>query len=192
MYESDNSMRRRNMIVQIQDYVIHWRNYPGTAHTVFCEIFIHGKKSRVATHFMDKDKPETQTRSSLGRINALITGSQGNDWLSAPTPSKRGKYCVVVIMNDAKNLQQPTSSCTYGVQQVRRHMNAYLIQRTQLAIWTKSLSSLSTTQMKTKTPSLFSGSSLVQQPSLSQTGTPLRGPRNRRVCGDLLCLLRFS
>ncbi|KAF7353797.1 hypothetical protein MVEN_01065200 [Mycena venus] len=69
-------------------YAVHWRNHPGTAHTVFCEIFIHGKKTRVATHFMDKDKPETQTRSSLGRINPLITGNQNNDWLTAPAPSK--------------------------------------------------------------------------------------------------------
>lgn len=84
-----NTMSTSVSLPKGTDYAIHWRNHPGTAHTVFCEIFAQGKKNRVATHFMDKDKPETQTRSSLGRINGLITKSQNNDWLTAPAPSKQ-------------------------------------------------------------------------------------------------------
>ncbi|KAF8191582.1 hypothetical protein K438DRAFT_1830759 [Mycena galopus ATCC 62051] len=82
------------------DYAVHWRNHPGTTHTVFCEIFVQGKKTRIATHFMDKDKPETQTRSSLGRINTLLTKSNNNDWLRTPTPSSRA--CVELHIRRAK------------------------------------------------------------------------------------------
>ncbi|KAJ7684441.1 hypothetical protein DFH06DRAFT_7052 [Mycena polygramma] len=70
------------------DYSINWRSHPGTTHTVFCEIFVQGKKTRVATHFMDKDKPGTQSRSSLGRISPEVLGTQNNDWLQAPSPLK--------------------------------------------------------------------------------------------------------
>ncbi|KAJ6497097.1 hypothetical protein C8R47DRAFT_1113815 [Mycena vitilis] len=69
-------------------YSINWRSHPGTTNTVFCEIFVQGKKIRVATHFMDKDKPETQCRSSLGRISPEVLGTQNNDWLLAPPPLK--------------------------------------------------------------------------------------------------------
>ncbi|KAK7035884.1 hypothetical protein R3P38DRAFT_2909533 [Favolaschia claudopus] len=71
------------------EYAVHWRNCPGSLHTAFCEIFVHSKKTRVATHFMHSDKPDTQARSSLGRISPLVTGTQNNDWLKAPTPSKQ-------------------------------------------------------------------------------------------------------
>ncbi|KAJ7184490.1 hypothetical protein C8R46DRAFT_1064211 [Mycena filopes] len=73
------------------EYVIHWRNYPGTFHTTFCEVFvpIKGEPARIATHFMDKDKPETQIRSSFGRVNSGLIETQNNDWLIAPG-SKKG------------------------------------------------------------------------------------------------------
>ncbi|KAJ6469013.1 hypothetical protein C8R47DRAFT_800456 [Mycena vitilis] len=48
-----------------QLYSINWRSHPGTTNTVFCEIFVQGKKIRVATHFMEKDKPETQSPFSI-------------------------------------------------------------------------------------------------------------------------------
>ncbi|KAJ7042061.1 hypothetical protein C8F04DRAFT_115416 [Mycena alexandri] len=73
------------------EYAINWGRYPGTEHTVFCEIFIpiKGRDVRIATHFMDKDKPETQIRSSFGRVNSTLIGTKNNDWLIAPGPSKK-------------------------------------------------------------------------------------------------------
>ncbi|KAJ6500703.1 hypothetical protein C8R45DRAFT_925226 [Mycena sanguinolenta] len=75
-------------LISTSDYAVHWRSHPGTTHTVFCEIFVQGKKTRVATHFMDKDKQETQTRSSLGRISPVVTKSKNNNWLKS-SPSKQ-------------------------------------------------------------------------------------------------------
>ncbi|KAJ6546832.1 hypothetical protein B0H19DRAFT_242998 [Mycena capillaripes] len=70
---------------QRMDYAVHWRNHPGTAHTVFCEIFVSGKKTPVATQFMDESMPETQYRSSIGRIDTI----RSQDWLQAPAPSNQ-------------------------------------------------------------------------------------------------------
>ncbi|KAJ7771447.1 hypothetical protein B0H16DRAFT_1513586 [Mycena metata] len=38
---------------------------------------------------MDKDKPETQNRSSFGRVNAALIGTKNDSWLIAPAPSKK-------------------------------------------------------------------------------------------------------
>ncbi|KAJ7631971.1 hypothetical protein DFH06DRAFT_1479812 [Mycena polygramma] len=83
-----NTLTTSTSLPKETDYAINWRSHPGTTHTVFCEIFVQGKKIRVATHFMDKDKPETQSRSSLGRISPQVLGTQNNDWLKAPPPTK--------------------------------------------------------------------------------------------------------
>ncbi|KAJ7771445.1 hypothetical protein B0H16DRAFT_1513573 [Mycena metata] len=86
------------------EYAINWRKHPGTAHTVFCEIFIpiKGKDVRLATHFMDKDRPETQTRSSFGRVNSTLIGTKINDWLIAPAPSSSKKAFVELRIRRAQ------------------------------------------------------------------------------------------
>ncbi|KAJ7118931.1 hypothetical protein C8R44DRAFT_789669 [Mycena epipterygia] len=78
------------------EYVVRWRNFPGTAHTVFCEVFIPHKKKkhfRVSTNFMDKDKAETQTRSSQGRLSCPFTPL---DWLESPEPAEEGYVALEI------------------------------------------------------------------------------------------------
>ncbi|KAF7359144.1 hypothetical protein MSAN_01256000 [Mycena sanguinolenta] len=105
------------------DYAVHWRSHPGTTHTVFCEIFVHGKKTRVATHFMDKDKPETQTRSSLGRISPVVMKSKNNNWLTmkAPTASKKAPSHVELHIWQAKDT--PIHECRPDPRDLGGHLD---------------------------------------------------------------------
>ncbi|KAJ7891261.1 hypothetical protein B0H14DRAFT_2688366 [Mycena olivaceomarginata] len=119
-----NTISTSVSLVKGTDYVIHWRNYPGTAHTVSVKYLFTGRKAVSQTHFMDKDKPETQTRSSLGRINALITGSQGNDWLSAPTPSKR----AYVELHIRRATGTPTHECVPNPADPAGHLDEIAIE----------------------------------------------------------------
>ncbi|KAJ7148931.1 hypothetical protein C8R43DRAFT_1007695 [Mycena crocata] len=71
------------------EYVLRWRNHPGTAHTAFCEVFIPHRANRhfrVAMHFMDKEKIETQERSSHGRLVGAF--GRNNGWFQMPAKKK--------------------------------------------------------------------------------------------------------
>ncbi|KAJ7144918.1 hypothetical protein C8R43DRAFT_1108761 [Mycena crocata] len=87
------------------NYSLFWRSSPGTTHTALCEIFVlhQGTYLRVGSHFMDKEKPETQCRSSKGRIRS---SHESSGWLTSPLPSKKRFVALEVRRGKSAPIQE--------------------------------------------------------------------------------------